>query len=137
MMIKKSYLFLLCCILSVSALAQRPFTNCSAAFLNSKLVVDEYTDEGKCVLDSTATGILTVCTAELWPEKDKSKPVDKLKFMIAIRDRGTHTLMMFSENLYTQIDIQKVLRRCRKGDSIVLLTMKDEYALPHNEILVR
>jgi hypothetical protein len=115
--------------------AQKAFTNCSAAFLNDKIIVDEYTDQGKCALPAEATGTLTVCTASLSPEK--SVPTGNIKFKIAIRDKATKTLTMFSNETYQQTDIQKVMARCHKGDSIVLLTMDDEYALPHNEILVK
>jgi len=115
--------------------SQNPFTNCSAAFLNDKIIVDEYTDQGKCVLATDATGTLTVCTASLSPEE--SIPTGKIKFKIALRDKNTKTLTMFSNETYQQADIKKVMARCRKGDSIVLLTMDDQYALPHNEILVK
>lgn len=115
--------------------AQKSFSNCSAAFLNDKIIVDEYSDQGKCVLPADATGTLTVCTASLSPEK--SIPTGKIKFKIAIRDKATKTLTMFSNETYQQADIQKVMTRCQKGDSIVLLTMDAEYALPHNEILVK
>lgn len=98
------------------------------------MVVDQYTDLGKCVLPASAMGELTVCTANLSPTN--SFPVDKIKFKIAIRDSNTKTLVMYSNETFKQVDIQKVMSKCRKGDSILLLTMDDEYALPHNEILV-
>lgn len=134
---KKSRLLLctlLCCVVSFSSFSQEAFSNCAAAFLNNKLVVDEYTPSGKCTLPDTATGELSVCTANLSPEK--SVPVDKIKFKIALRDKSTGTLTMFSNETYKQVDIRKVLARCKKGDHIVLITTDTEYALPHNEILV-
>lgn len=134
---KKSRLFLsalLCCVVSVAGFSQEAFSNCAAAFLNNKLVVDEYSPKGKCTLSDTATGELTVCTASLSPEK--SVPVDKIKFKIALRDKSTGTLTMFSNETYKQVDIAKVLARCKKGDHIVLITTDTEYALPHNEIQV-
>ena len=115
--------------------AQNKFNNCSAAFLDNKMVVDEYTTTGKCSLPATATGQLTVCTAELSPEK--SRPVDAIRFKVAIRDQNTGTLTMFSNETFKRVDIQDIMARCRKGDHIVLITMADEYALPHNEILVK
>lgn len=134
---KKSRLFLsalLCCTVSVAGFSQEAFSNCAAAFLNNELVVDEYSPKGKCTLSDTATGELTVCTANLSPEK--SVPVDKIKFKIALRDKSTGTLTMFSNETYKQVDIRKVLARCKKGDHIVLITTDTEYALPHNEIQV-
>ncbi len=124
-----------CAVASSSAFGQHPFTNCSAAFLNNKIVVNEYTDQGHCELQKSASGELTVQTASLSPEN--SFPTGKIDFKIAIRDGNTKTLMSFSDNTYKELDIKKVLAKCRPGDSIVLLTMNDEYALPHNEILVK
>lgn len=127
-------LALVCCFFAASSLAQKPFTNCAAAFLNNKIVVDEYTDTGKSSLAKTATGILTVCTANLSPTL--STPVDKIKFKIAIRDKNTGTLTMFADKTFQQVDIQAIMQQCSVGDHIVLITLKNEYALPHNEILV-
>ncbi|MCC6463302.1 MAG: hypothetical protein IT260_22725 [Saprospiraceae bacterium] len=115
--------------------AQTRFTNCSAAFLDNKMVVDDYSPTGKCSLPDTATGELTVCTADLSPQG--SHPVDQIKFKVAIRDQQTGTLTMFSNETFKRVDIRNILSRCRKGDHIVLITMVDEYALPHNEILVK
>lgn len=114
---------------------QEKFTNCAAAFLNDQLVVDEYSPTGKCVLSKNATGTLTVCTADLSPEK--SFPTGKLQFMVGIRDGNTKTICMYSKAALKTADISKIMEKCKVGDSIVLMTLKDEYALPHNEILVK
>ena len=119
---------------AVSAIAQNEFSNCAAAFLGGKIVVDKYTPEGKCVLSQKATGELTVCTADLSPER--SVPKDKLEFKIAIRDKNTGTLTMYSGETFVKADIQNIMAKCAPGDHIVLITMAREYALPHNEILV-
>ncbi|MFN8355266.1 MAG: hypothetical protein U0Y10_12500 [Spirosomataceae bacterium] len=107
---------------------------CSAAFLNNKMVVNEYTTKGKCILSQQASGKLTVCTANLSPKS--STPVDKIAFQISIRDGKTKSLCSFSKQTYQQIDIQKILAKCKKGDFIVLRALGSQYALPHNEILV-
>jgi hypothetical protein len=114
--------------------AQEPFNNCAAAFLNDKLVVDNYSPDGQCRLAQNATGTLTVCTADLSPER--SVPVAKIKFMVAIRDKNTKTMVMYSKDVLQSVDVAKILSKCKAGDSIVLLTLADQYALPHNEILV-
>lgn len=56
--------------------------------------------------------------------------------MVAIRDKNTHTMVMYSNKTYKELDIRKVLSKCNVGDHIVLLTTDHQYALPHNEILV-
>jgi hypothetical protein len=116
-------------------LAQERFTSCAAAFLDGKMVVDEYSPTGKCSLAADATGELTVCTADLSPTS--SIPVDKIKFRVAVRDGNSKTLWMYSGDALIKLDIRKVLAKCKKGDAIVLLTLDDRYALPHNEILVK
>ncbi|GAB2586836.1 hypothetical protein [Spirosoma areae] len=126
---------LLCSLVSTICFSQSSFSSCTAAFLDNKMVVDEYTTKGRCILPSTATGKLTVCTVNLSPTE--SKIVDKLPFRIAIRDKNTQALLMFSRDDVKQIDVQNVLAKCRKGDHIVLLTVSNQYAMPHNEILVQ
>lgn len=122
-------------LLSVLAFYSYGQQVCSAAFLDNKLVVDEYSPTGKCILPLTARGELTVATAEL--SLEASKPVESLPFKIAIRDENTKTLTMFSGEDFRKIEIQQVLAKCKKGDSIVLLTLEKQYALLHNEILVK
>ena len=132
--VRRLALFLFCSAIAQWSLAQKSFTNCAAAFLDGKIVVDDYSPTGKCTLPIGAKGELTVCTADLSPTS--SIPVDKIKFRIAVRDGNTKTLWMYSGDSFTKVNIRKVLSRCKKGDHIVLLTTDSEYALPHNEILV-
>lgn len=107
---------------------------CSAAFINTKMVVDQYTTKGKCTVSANATGVLAIYTVELNP--GKCNPKDKIDFKIAIRDKQTQTLTMYSDETFQQADIKEVLQKCDKGDKIILLTTNAKYALPHNEILV-
>lgn len=114
---------------------QGNFSNCAAAFLDQKMVVNEYTTEGKCVVDAAAKGMLTLRPAELTDGKTV-KAGEKISFKIAIRDGNSKTLWLFSEKTYQEIALPEVLSQCKKGDSIVLLTVEREWALPHSEILV-
>jgi ribonuclease HII len=123
------------CLLATFSIAQNPFSNCAAAFLDQRMVVESYSPTAKCAILESTTGELTVCTANI--SETITVPVDKIKFKIAIKDQKTGTLTMFSDQTYKNIAIQKVLAKCKKGDSIVLLTMNNEYALPHNEIVVQ
>lgn len=136
MMKKTNWLFTAILALGFSqiSLAQKSFSNCSAAFLNNKMVVSEYTDKGKCSVSGETSGNLTVNTVSLSPTE--SKAVDAISFKVAIRDKNTGTLTMFSDEKYTAVDIKSILSKCKRGDRIVLLTLKPEFALPHNEILV-
>lgn len=124
--------FLMLC--SGISFGQKAFSHCSAAFLNNKMVVSEYSTKGKSVIGSNASGTLTVCTAEL--SATSAKAVEKIDFKIAIRDKETQTLVMFSDKAFNQVSIKDVLKKCAKGDHIVLMTTDNQYALPYNEILV-
>ena len=132
--VRRLALFLFCSAIAQWSLAQKSFTNCAAAFLDGKIVVDDYSPRGQCSLPLNAKGELTVCTADLSPTS--SIPVDKIKFRIAVRDANTKTLWMYSGDTFTKVNIRKVLAKCKKGDHIMLLTIDNRYALPHNEILV-
>ncbi len=114
--------------------AQNKFSECSAIFLNQKMVVDDYSPNGKCLLKANAKGTLTVSTAIF--ENDKWRAEEQIGFKVTIKDGSTKTLLSYSEVSFTKIDIQTILSKCKKGDSILISVLKDKYALPHNEILV-
>ena len=122
------------CVLATVSFAQGSFNSCSAAFVGGKMVVNEYSPKGQCRLATTATGELTVQTVDLSPTE--SKALDRIDFKVAIRDKTTGTLHLYSGETFRQVSVQRVLAKCKKGDHIVLLTLDDRYALPHNEILV-
>jgi hypothetical protein len=132
---RKSNLILLACLLAQAVLGQKPFANCAAAFLNGKMIVQEYTDAAKAKISIQAKGELTASTAELGT--NYAKQVKKFAFGIAIKDKNTGTKILFSTKTFMKIAIEDILKKCKKGDSIILLTLDDEYALPHNEILVQ
>ncbi len=120
---------------SLTACGQTGFSNCAAAFLDTKMVVNDYSPSGHCEISKSASGELTVQTANL--SSDGGVPTGKIGFKIAIRNGNTKTLLSFSDKTYKQLDIKTVLAKCKPGDAIVLLTTDDEFALPHNEILVK
>lgn len=132
---KKSLIVALCSLSTLGFAQQQPFSNCSAAFLGSRMIVNLYQPTGQCCLSPTAKGELTVKTVALTPTK--TKPLNKIPFTVAIRDKATNTLHMYSRKPACQVPVERVLASCKKGDNIVLLTMSNRYALPHNEILVK
>lgn len=129
-----SILIWLLCAANLTA-QDSDFNNCAAAFLGKKMIVNEYSTEGKCSLPANSTGELTLRPVTL-NAGEEPKAGDKIPFKIAIRGGGSRTLMLFSEKTYKEIDIQKVLAACQKGEYIVLLTTEREWAVPHGEILV-
>ncbi len=133
--IKMLFLIAICSAPISSAFGQKQFTNCAAAFLDNKMVVDDYSPTGHCEIAKSATGELSVQTANL--SSDGGVPTGKIGFKIAIRDGNTKTLFSFSDKTYKQVDIKTVLAKCKAGDAIVLLTTDAEFALPHSEILIK
>ena len=119
----------------LSAQEDSDFQNCSAAFLNGKMIVDEYAPEGKCVVSAKASGKLSLHPVVLSQDQPPI-PGENIKFKVAIRGGSTRTLMMLSEKTWKEIDIETILKECRKGDAIVLLTLERQWAVPHSEILV-
>ncbi len=122
-------------LLTTVAFGQGSFNSCSAAFVGDKMVVNEYSPKGTCQLMTTATGDLSVQTVDLSPESTKA--LDKIDFKVAIRDKATGTLIMYSVETFRQVPVQQVLAKCKKGDHIVLLTLDNRFALPHNEIVIQ
>lgn len=118
-----------------ASVGQDSFQQCAAAFLDTRMVVDEYSPKGKCRLPLQATGDLTVMTVDLSPQATRA--LEAIPFRVAIRDGQTGTLTMYAPTDYVKVPVQEVLKKCRKGDSLVLLTLNNQYALPHNEILVQ
>lgn len=115
--------------------AQERFRSCSAAFLDQHMIVTEYTDHGICEVSKLSGGTLTVQTVYLSPEENR--PTGKLKFRLAIQDGDTGTIWSYSDKTYQDISIQEILGKCRAGDQIVLMTVDDDFALPHSKIAVK
>lgn len=127
---------LLFCLVAAPAFAQSTerFVSCAAIFYNGKMLVDDYSPTGLCRLSSQARGKLSVHTVDLGP--GLARAVGRLKFRVALRDGQTKTLLSVSDKTYREIDLAGLLKKCRPGDSIVILTIDERYALLHNEILI-
>ncbi len=129
------FFFIACYLLSNLCLGQATFSNCSAIFLNNKMLVSEYSATAKCSITANAKGQLTVSTVNLSPNKNIAvKPID---FQVATKDKNTGTVVLVSKEKIQRIDIESILKKCKKGDSILILTLDSQYALPHNEVLVK
>jgi len=121
------------CALAGSAFSQNI---CTAAFLNNKMIVDQYTKTGyKNEISLKATGDLTVSAVQL--SANESKALESISFQVAIKEKGTQTITFFSKENFMKVDVKKVLSECKKGDQIVLMAVDKKYDLPHNEILVK
>ncbi len=119
--------------------SQEQFSNCSAVFLNDQMVVESYSAQAKCKISKDAKGWISVGTVNLgdinWGEK-RFEITSKIPFSVAIKDGNTGTITLFSSKIFKKIVVDKIMPKCKKGDSIIIMTTNDAYALPHNDLLV-
>lgn len=141
---RRSFLLLLICLgIQVHLSAQLDFglipsepnikyMDCAAIFLNGEMLVDDFSPKGKCQLKSNAQGRLTVSTVAL--DEKGGTAIKPIEFRVAIKNKRTNTLYMYSPKTYMELDIQDAMRRCNKGDKILIMTTNDRYNLSHHEI---
>lgn len=135
---KKIILLLMLSICS-NSFGQEVFSNCSAVFINDQMIVEEYSATAKAKISKDAMGWISAGTVNLGDVSKGEKKfeiTDKFEFGVAIKDGNTHTIMLFSPKQYKKIEAEKILAKCKKGDSIIIMTTDNTFALPHNEILV-
>lgn len=118
---------------------QDSFSNCSAVFLNNQMIVEEYSASAKAKISKDAQGWISagvVSLGDISKGEKKFEITDKIEFGVAIKDANTGTIILFSSKEYKKIEAVKVLAKCKKGDSIIIMTTDNRFALPYNEILV-
>ena len=112
-----------------------PFNECAAIFLNDKMVVSDYSPGSKCKVPFNATGNISVSTIEL--NLNAPFPYQSVGFKVAIHNHRTNTIWLYSEETFQSIDIKSLIDKCGEGDSIILLTVDKNFALPHNTIEIQ
>jgi len=133
----KKLLLILFTGIGFAGFAQEKFSNCSAVLLDGQMVVEEYSNTAKAKISKDATGWLTAGAVKLDSSKNgRVEVTEKMEFVVAIKDASTGTIVLFSPKEFMKIEAEKVLKKCKKGDSIIILTTDSTFALPHNEILV-
>ena len=131
----KGLLIIAFLLITTTVFSQDAFKDCAAICLDKVALVKDYSPNGTCEIEQNAKGILTAYTVHL--SETAITPKQAINFKIAIEDAVTKTLWLFSEKTFQQIDVEKVLTRCKRGDVIRLITVDNAFALPHNEILVK
>lgn len=135
---KKLLIFILLLTGNV-VLAQDRFSSCSAVFLNDQMIVEEYSANAKAKISKDATGWISagaVTLGDVSKGEKKAEVTQKIEFSVAIKDANTGTIVLFSPKEFKKIEAEKVLEKCKVGDTIIIMTIDNTYALPHNEILV-
>lgn len=108
------------------------YNNCAAILYKGKLLVDEYSPDGRCKLEEGMKGTLTVATVKL---TDKGgTPMKNISFKVAIKNGRTNTLWMYSDEALESVQLEDILKKCERGDSIIFMTVNQTFSLPHHEI---
>lgn len=108
------------------------YSECAAILINDKMLVDEFSPSGKCTLEKEMKGNLSVATVHLSDEG--ARPLNNVKFQIAIYNKRTNTMRMFSQESYKSVAIESVLKGLEIEDEIVIMTVNKEYSLSHHRI---
>ena len=129
-------LFIFC---SNCIFAQEDFTNCSAVLLNNQMLIEEYSNTAKCKISKEAKGWLSAASVSLGENKGGKQGFEikeKIEFGVAIKEGQTGTIFIFSPKTVKKINVEKILEKCKIGDSILIMTKDAQFALPHNHLLV-
>lgn len=108
------------------------YNNCAAILYKGKMLVNEYSPKGMCMLERGMKGKLTVAAVNL--SDDGAIPVKNIGFKVAIRNQRTNTLWMYSDKTEQEVQLEDILEKCEKGDRIIIMTVDRNYSLPHHEI---
>ena len=108
------------------------YKECAAILYNGKALVEDYSPRGKCKLEEGMKGKLSVSTVEL--TANRTTPVKKIGFKVAIKNDRTNTLWMYSEKELMEVQLEDILKKCEKGDRIIFMTVDQKISLPHHEI---
>ncbi len=103
------------------------------------MIVEEYSPTAKAKISKDTQGWISagaVSLGDVSKGEKKFEITEKFEFGVAIKDANTGTIILFSPKAYKKIETEKVLAKCKKGDSIIIMTTDNTFALPHNEIVV-
>lgn len=107
-------------------------STCAAVFLDINRVADGYEASSKSQLKQDAQGIFSI-REDIGEQHTNGL---KVPFRVAIRKQKFSTLYLFSDSVYTELDIAGVMAQCEPGDRIVFLVEGEKWALPHHEVEV-
>lgn len=109
------------------------YSQCAAILFDGKVLVDDYSPRGICKLETGMKGKLSVATVNL-SCRGNSTPINNIGFKVAIQNERTKTMWMYSDQMYMEVPLEEVLEKCEPGDRIIILTVGQQFSLPHNEI---
>lgn len=71
-------------------------------------------------------------------DRKTNKPIEgkALGFMIGIKDFDTNTILMFSQQVYHEIDLAELQGKLGYGDVLLIMTVDRDYRLPRHEVVL-
>lgn len=111
---------------------QQAYNDCAAIFFNGSMLVDNYSPDGKCVLNSNRKGELTLYTVSL-TDRGNTKVLG-LPFRVAIQNDRTGTYWLHTKETVKSILLEDLILECEEGDRLVVITDDKKYALPHGVV---
>ena len=109
--------------------------SCSVVCLEDNWIPESYDRNAKSIIDINAKGVISVHETNDISDKSEYNRKDFIEFKVAIFKKSFDSMISFSDESYTSINAQKVLKNCEKGDQIVILLKDTEkYSLPHHRI---
>jgi hypothetical protein len=110
------------------------YRQCAAIFFEGEMLVDDYSPKGKCKIDKVVQGLITVSTVDLSDANHTA--IKNISFQVAIKNRRTKTIRMFSTEAITEVYLEDILKSCEGGDTVIIMTIDPQYSLTHHEIEV-
>lgn len=115
--------------------SQNDFSDCAAIFYKDTMLAEKFERGKEFVLDQGMTGKLSV-SAIRFSGCNSAEAVKKIPFKIAIKDSKSHTIWMFSDDTFYEVELKNILKRCNHDDKIIFMTVDKKYSLSQNEIVV-
>lgn len=124
--------------LAVVGLAQNPMAtnrSCSVVCLGDSWIPESYDRNAKSTLNLQTKGVISVHETNDVSDKNDYNRKEFIEFKVAIFKRKFDSMVSFSDSSFSTLDAQQVLKKCEKGDQIVII-LKDaeKFSLPHHRI---
>ena len=138
-MIKITITILCLFCLATQGLAQNQKVNrsCSVVCLDDNWIPESYDRGAICAIKYESEGVISVHeTNDVSDMKDYNR-TDFITFRVAIHKKQLDTMISFSDETYSGLDVREVLAKSEKGDEIIIILVDaDKYSLPHHRITV-
>ena len=111
--------------------------SCSVVCLNQDWIPDSYDRGANCTIKQSANGIISVHETYDVSDREHYNKESFISFKVVLFKKDFDTMISYSDENYTELDVKSVLAKCEKGDEIIIiLNNPDKYSLPHHRIKV-